>query len=423
MGSHDGAPRSYPAAKIIRVKCVIISATWYRSATAVKCEPEGAPLIARTAARLSEIGPEDWGRLAGNDDPFVSYEFLDALEESGSCCAETGWLPQHLVLEDSAGAILGAMPLYLKNHSHGEYVFDHGWADAYERAGGRYYPKLQASVPFTPVTGRRLLVPPGADEDRVRGALVGAAIQVAKKLGVATMHVTFPTESEWLLMGTAGFLRRTGEQFHWRNQGYETFDDFLATLTSRKRKMIRKERARAFAADITIEAFTGGTLRPEHWDAFYRFYIDTGSRKWGRPYLNREFFEIIHQTMADRIALILCSRDGRYIAGALNFIGADTLFGRNWGCIEHHDFLHFEACYYQAIDFAIAHRLEWVEAGAQGPHKIQRGYLPRLTYSAHWIADPNFRTAVADYLDHERDQVDHEIESIERSFTPYRKDS
>jgi hypothetical protein len=387
----------------------------------VRCEPEHAPLIARTAARLSEIGPETWGRLADPGHPFTSYEFLDALEESGCCSAETGWLPQHLVLEESDGAILAAMPLYLKNHSHGEYVFDHGWADAYERAGGRYYPKLQSSIPFTPVTGPRLLVAPGDKADRLASALVGAATQVAERLGVATMHVTFPEEAEWRRMGAAGFLMRTGEQFHWRNGGYETFDDFLATLNSRKRKMIRKERARAAAADITIETFTGDTLRGEHWDAFYHFYMDTGSRKWGSPYLNREFFEIIHQTMADRIALVMCSRDGRYIAGALNFIGGDALFGRNWGCVEHHDFLHFEACYYRAIDFAIAHRLQWVEAGAQGPHKIQRGYLPRLTYSAHWIADPNFRKAVADYLDHERDQIEHDIALVEQSFTPYRK--
>lgn len=381
----------------------------------------GARLTASTYARISEIGQAVWDYLAGPDHPFLSYAFLDALEDSESCCADTGWLPQHVVIEDETGAALAAMPLYLKNHSRGEYVFDHGWADAYERAGGRYYPKLQCSVPFTPATGPRLLVAPEAEPELARTALLSGAVQVAQRHQVSSLHVTFPTEEEWRLMGEAGFLLRTGEQFHWRNRGYANFDDFLATLNARKRKMIRKERARALASDIEIDTLSGDRLKPEHWDAFYRFYIDTGSRKWGSPYLTRAFFDRIHQTMADKIALVMCRRDGRYIAGALNFIGADTLFGRNWGCIEHHDFLHFEACYYRAIDFAIEHGLEWVEAGAQGPHKIQRGYLPRHTYSAHWIADSGFRKAVADYLDHERRQVDYEIDLIGKDYTPYRK--
>lgn len=381
----------------------------------------GLKLTASTYARISEIGQATWDRLAGTDNPFLSYAFLDALEESESCCAETGWLPQHVVVEDETGAAIAAMPLYLKNHSRGEYVFDHGWADAFERAGGRYYPKLQCSVPFTPATGPRLLVTPDADPELARTALLSGAVQVAQRHNVSSLHVTFPTEDEWRLMGDAGFLLRTGEQFHWANNDYADFGEFLATLNARKRKMIRKERARALESRIEIETLTGDALRPEHWDAFFQFYMDTGSRKWGTPYLTRLFFDRIHDTMADRIALVMCRRDGRYIAAALNFIGSDTLFGRNWGCIEHHDFLHFEACYYRAIDFAIEHGLKWVEAGAQGPHKIQRGYLPRHTYSAHWIADASFRKAVADYLDHERRQVDYEIDIIGKDYTPYRK--
>jgi len=379
------------------------------------------PLTARTVERIADIGEADWTRCAGTGNPFVSFAFLDALEKSGCCAAETGWLPRHLVVEDAAGAVVATMPLYVKSHSQGEYVFDHGWADAYGRAGGRYYPKLQSAAPFTPVTGPRLLAGAGEDTDDLRDALVSAAVQIAERLGVSSLHVTFPTEAEWRLMGEHGFLLRTGEQFHWRNDGYAAFDDFLATLNSRKRKMIRKERARAVADGIDIEALSGAALAPEHWDAFFRFYMDTGSRKWGSPYLNRAFFDIIHRTMADRVVLVMCRHAGRWIAGALNFIGGDTLYGRNWGCIEDHECLHFEACYYQAIDFAIAHGLKWVEAGAQGPHKIQRGYLPRHTYSAHWIADPRLRDAVADYLAHERRQVDREIDLIERDYTPYRK--
>ncbi len=383
----------------------------------------GLKLTASTYANISEIGHAAWDRLAGPDHPFLSFAFLDALEDSKSCCADTGWLPQHVVVEDEAGAPIAAMPLYLKNHSRGEYVFDHGWADAYERAGGRYYPKLQCSVPFTPATGPRLLVAPDVEPDLARTALLSGAVQVAQRLGVSSLHVTFPTEEEWRLMGDAGFLLRTGEQFHWANNGYADFDEFLSTLNARKRKMIRKERARALGSEIAIDTFTGDDLRPEHWDAFFQFYIDTGSRKWGSPYLTRAFFDRIHHTMADQIALVMCRRDGRYIAGALNFIGSDTLFGRNWGCIEHHDFLHFEACYYRAIDFAIENGLKWVEAGAQGPHKIQRGYLPRHTYSAHWIADTSFRNAVADYLEHERKQVNYEIDLIGKDYTPYKKEN
>ncbi|MDP6351194.1 MAG: GNAT family N-acetyltransferase [Alphaproteobacteria bacterium] len=384
-------------------------------------DPEPRGLTARTITRIDEISPAAWGACAGADNPFVSHSFLDALEQSGSCTAETGWLPRHLILEDADGRLIGAMPMYLKGHSYGEYVFDHGWADAYEHAGGRYYPKLQASIPFTPATGPRLLVPPGPEAPARRDLMLRAAIRVADRLEVSSLHITFPTEDEWKLMGAAGLLQRTGEQFHWENRGYADFDEFLATLNARKRKTIRKERARAMAGGIEIETLTGAALRPEHWDTFYEFYIDTGSRKWGSPYLTREFFHLIGRTMADRIALIMCRRDGRYIAGALNLIGTETLFGRNWGCVETHDCLHFEACYYRAIDFAIVSGLKRVEAGAQGPHKIQRGYLPQCTYSAHWIRDAGFRQAVEDYLVHERREIDWHLEAVARDYSPYRK--
>ena len=376
---------------------------------------------ARAVSSIGEIGPADWDRLAGTANPFLSYAFLNALEDSGCCAAETGWLPRHVVVEDEAGKAVGALPAYLKNHSHGEYIFDHGWADAYERAGGRYYPKLQASVPFTPATGPRLLTEPGPDAERHRKAVLSAAVQLTAHLKASSLHITYPTEVEWRQMGEAGLLLRTSEQFHWQNQGFGDFDDFLATLTARKRKMIRKERARAVANGIDIRIFSGSDLRAAHWDAFYASYMDTGSRKWGSPYLNRTFFELLHERLADRVALVMCERAGRWIAGALNLIGDDTLFGRNWGCLEDHDCLHFEACYYQAIDFAIARRLNWVEAGAQGPHKIHRGYLPRHTYSAHWIADPALRKAIAEHLEREREQVDWEIAEVGREYSPYRK--
>ncbi len=381
-----------------------------------------ARYAARTLSRLADIDAAAWDSLCGTENPFLQHAFLDALEESECCAAKTGWLPQHIVVEDESGALIGAMPLYLKSHSHGEYVFDHGWADAFERAGGRYYPKLQCSVPFTPVTGNRFLTAPGEDAPHVRLLLASAAVQLAERGNISSIHITFPTEDEWHGLGEMGFLQRTGEQFHWRNRDYACFGDFLGTLNARKRKMIRRERARAVASGVEIEVLSGAALRAEHWDAFYRFYIDTGSRKWGAPYLNRLFFALLHERMADNVALVMCRRDERYIAGALNLIGGDALFGRHWGCIEHHEFLHFEACYYRAIDFAIAHGLEWVEAGAQGPHKIQRGYLPRRTYSAHWITDSGFRDAVADYLDRERRHVDWEIETVERELSPFRKD-
>ena len=376
---------------------------------------------ARALSRIGEVEAADWDRLRGTENPFLGHAFLDALEESGCCSEETGWLPQHLVVEDDSGRLAGAMPLYLKNHSYGEYVFDHGWAEAFRAAGGRYYPKLQCSVPFTPVTGARLLTAPDRDEEEVRPLLISAAVQLAERFGVSSIHVTFPTEAEWDALGAAGFLRRTGEQFHWRNRGYADFDAFLATLNARKRKAIRRERARVRESGVAIETLSGAALQAEHWDAFYAFYVDTGRRKWGAPYLNRAFFALLHERLADRVALVMCRRDGRHIAGALNLIGENALFGRHWGCVERHEFLHFEACYYRAIDFAIARGLEWVEAGAQGPHKIQRGYLPRRTYSAHWIVDPRLREAVGGYLERERRYVDMEIAAVEREMSPYRK--
>lgn len=354
--------------------------------------------------------------------PFISHAFLSALEESGSASAETGWAPHHLVLDDGRGGVLACMPCYLKSHSQGEYVFDYGWADAFERAGGRYYPKLQAAVPFSPVTGRRLLVPESPEAETRESYLLNAAATLLERHGASSLHLTFLTEGEWERAGRLGLLRRTDQQFHWRNQDYGSFDDFLSALTSRKRKLIRRERRGARDADIHIRRYTGSDITEAHWDAFFSFYLDTGSRKWGRPYLNREFFSLIGQSMAEKILLIMCERDERPIAGALNFIGGDTLYGRYWGCVEEHRFLHFEACYYQAIDFAIERGLSCVEAGAQGPHKLARGYVPQTTYSAHLIADPSLRSAVARFLDQERRYVEMENEQLAR-HAPYRRGS
>jgi uncharacterized protein len=379
----------------------------------------GERLQVRVVERLKDVGAAQWNACAGADNPFVSYEFLEALEESGSATAKTGWLPQHLLLEDESGRLLGAVPLYLKSHSYGEYVFDHGWASAYERAGGRYYPKLQACVPFTPATGPRILIHPEAGPEAA-DYLIAALIEVAKRRKVSSLHVTFPTEAEWQRLGEAGFLQRVGRQFHWENPGYSSFDDFLEALTSRKRKQIRRERRDAVAGGIEIETLTGVALEGKHWDAFYRFYISTSDRKWGSAYLTREFFDLIGQRMPERIALVMAKKGGRYVAGALNLIGSDTLYGRNWGSNGDFPFLHFEACYYRAIDFAIARGLKRVEAGAQGQHKIQRGYLPTPTYSAHFIRDPAFARAIIDFLARERRAVEHEMESLEEALSPFK---
>jgi uncharacterized protein len=333
--------------------------------------------------------------------PFVSYTFFSALEASGSASARTGWGPRHL-LARLDGKIAGIVPCYLKSHSQGEYVFDRGWADAYERAGGQYYPKLQASVPFTPAAGPRLLIPRGVDTDRIGASLAAGLVALCDATNASSVHVTFAREAESKFLAGHGFLQRNDQQFHWHNQGYKTFEDFLATLNSRHRKAIRRERRDALAEGITIHALTGSDITEDAWDAFFAFYMETGSRKWGRPYLSRTFFSLIGESMAKDVLLVMARRNGRWIAGAINFIGSDTLFGRNWGAIEHHPFLHFEVCYYQAIDFAIQRGLKTVEAGAQGEHKIARGYLPQTTYSAHYIADPGLRRAIADYLKRER---------------------
>ena len=352
--------------------------------------------------------------------PFLTYRWLHAFEESGSATAAEGWDPKHLIAEDDAtDALLGVMPLYVKNHSYGEYIFDHGWAQAFERAGGRYYPKLVSAVPFTPVTGPRLLLHPDADAEVARGALIAGTMQIAVENRLSSMHVNFCTEEEKEQFVAAGFLGRRAQQFHWRNDGYADFDAFLGALASRKKKNIRKERAQA-VSNVTIHHFTGDDIRPEHWDAFWIFYQDTGARKWGTPYLSREFFEIAQERLRDDILLVFAERDGKWVAGALNVIGRDTLFGRYWGCTEHHPCLHFEICYYQAIDYAIEHGLATVEAGAQGEHKLARGYVPTETHAAHFITDPGFREAVGRYLEQESTMIGEEMELL-GEFTPFRK--
>lgn len=373
--------------------------------------------------RIDAVEPAQWNACADPSgvpyNPFTSHAFLSALEASGSATPDTGWYPQHLVIRDQEKKLLGCLPCYLKSHSRGEYVFDHGWADAYEHAGGRYYPKLQSSVPFTPATGRRFLVRDGADRRQIEAYLSAGVIERCKSLEASSVHITFLTEPEWVHMGEIGLLQRIDQQFHWQNDGYESFDDFLNALSSRKRKNIRKERKDALANGIEIEWVTGNQLTEDHWDHFFTFYMDTGGRKYGRPYLTRTFYSLIGETMADDCLLIMCKRDGRMIGGAINFIGGDTLYGRHWGCIEDHRFLHFEACYYQAIDFAISRGLKYVEAGAQGPHKLARGYVPVTTYSAHYLRDQGLSDAVADYLKREKHYVERES-TILKQHTPFR---
>jgi uncharacterized protein len=365
---------------------------------------------------MAEVAAADWDGLSPGSgrplDPFTTHRFLNALDASGSTGMGTGWQTQPLVLKDS-GKVVGATPIYVKSHSQGEYIFDHGWADGFERAGGRYYPKLQIAVPFTPATGPRFL---GLGRDE----LVQGAIAIAKQNDLSSLHITFCTEEEAnALAGQHGLLHRVTQQFHWVNKGYASFDDFLADLSSRKRKNIRKERDTA-QGPVDIRALTGDQIEPAHWDAFWRFYQDTGSRKWGTPYLTRKAFDLFHATMRDDILMVLAFRGGKPVAGALNFIGRETLFGRYWGCVEDHPCLHFELCYYQAIDWAIAHGLKRVEAGAQGEHKLARGYLPVPVHSLHWIADPGFRAAVARYLDAERRAVDEEI-GLLSAYGPFRR--
>ncbi|QIF81399.1 N-acetyltransferase [Brevundimonas sp. 'scallop'] len=370
---------------------------------------------------IADIGREAWDVCAlPTGDPFVSYDFLHACEASGSAAPRQGWAPRHLALRGEDNAVLGVMPLYLKGNSQGEYVFDHSWADAYERAGGRYYPKLLGAVPFTPATGPRFLNHPETDAATVRQALIQGAVTLVERLGVSSLHVNFPTEADWSAMTEADLLPRQDIQFIWRNNGYRTFDDFLAALSANRRKTIKRERRDA-QADLDIRVLTGADITEAHWDAFFAFYMDTGSRKWGRPYLTRDFFSRIGATMADRIALFMAFRDETPIAGALNFIGRDALYGRQWGTLEDVPFLHFELCYYQAISLAISRGLSRVEAGAQGDHKIARGYLPSPVYSAHFIADPALRDPVARYLDGERPAVAAEIRAMTEELSPYKQ--
>ncbi|USA39001.1 GNAT family N-acetyltransferase [Pelagerythrobacter marinus] len=370
----------------------------------------------RVADAVGALPRGAWDRLAGTDNPFVSWDFLTALEDSGSVGPGTGWQPLPIVVERGAGQVLAAaMPSYVKSHSQGEYVFDHAWADAYERAGGAYYPKLQVAAPFTPATGPRLL----ARSDDDAALLLRAAQAVCARFALSSAHATFIAPDQRALFERGGWLMRSDIQFHWENRGYDSFDGFLGALSSRKRKAIRKERAAA-REGLEIRHLTGDAIAPEHWDAFWTFYQDTGARKWGQPYLTREAFTLLGERMADRILLVLAFDGAEPIAGALNFIGGDTLFGRYWGCREQRRFLHFELCYYQAIDAAIARGLARVEAGAQGGHKLMRGYEPVETWSAHWIADPGLREAVAEYLRHERDAVAQDRSAL-GEHTPFRE--
>ena len=377
--------------------------------------------IAEVDAKIwdSCAAPEaaDGGRAAN---PFLTHRWLDAFEESGSAHWRQGWDPKHMLAEDAHGKLLGAMPLYAKGHSQGEYVFDHGWAQAFERAGGKYYPKLLSATPFTPVTGKRLLLAPNADAELAEEALVAGASQIASDNDLSSVHLIFCTPGEAEQLEQRDFLIRKNQQFHWKKYNYADFDAFLASLASRKRKAIRKERAKA-VENVEIVELTGDAIQPEHWDAFWTFYQDTGARKYGRPYLTRSFFEIAQASLREDILLIFARREGEWVAGALNVIGRDALYGRYWGCLEDHPCLHFEICYYRAIDYAIRHGMATVEAGAQGEHKLARGYEPTETWSAHWITNPDFRRAIANYLDEERRAVDYEIKIL-GEHTPFKKD-
>jgi predicted N-acyltransferase len=377
-------------------------------------------LSIRMIERLNEVDRDSWDAVANPPgaayDPFLCWDYLEALESSGSAVEETGWGPRHLLAEDGDGVLIGALPLYLKGHSYGEYVFDHGWANALERAGGRYYPKLLTAVPFTPATGRRVL----AEDPEITKLLIRSARQAAREMNTSGWNVLFPTICELGTLTDAGLMARQDIQFIFETGGYRDYEDFLAALSSRKRKALRKERKSA-QDGLVIEQVSGSDLTHEHWDFFYACYQDTGARKWGTPYLNRDFFRIIHERMADKVLLVTAERENALVASALNFIGSETLFGRYWGCLEDHDSLHFELCYHQAIDYALAHGLKRVEAGAQGSHKLARGYRPQLVYSAHDIVHPGLRDAVDDFLIQERLAVEAERLALEAE-TPYKKD-
>jgi uncharacterized protein len=380
--------------------------------------PDAASFTLSLHSSIHEIDPADWNACAGNDNPFVSHEFLSAVEDSGSAGSRTGWLPQHAVLRDEANAVAGIVPMYAKSHSYGEYVFDHGWANAFERAGGNYYPKLQASVPFSPVPGPRLL---RRADSRVPFAALGQALaQACRELDLSSVHVTFCEEREWEALGEAGWLQRIGAQFHWSNAGYGSFDDFLSAMSSRKRKVIRRERRDAQAAGLSFRTVRGHEITKAMWDAFFGFYQSTVDRKWGSAYLSRRFFSMLAERLGDRVVLMLAYDGQKPVAGALNLMGSEALYGRNWGCRGDWPFLHFELCYYQAIDFAIAEGLSRVEAGAQGEHKIQRGYLPSTTYSLHWIEHPGLRRAIAGFLEEERPAIRAHMEDL-ATLSPFRR--
>ena len=382
--------------------------------------PDGsAPLTLTLHKAIAEIAPADWDACAGADNPFVSYAFLSAIEDSGSASPRTGWLPQHAVLRTECGTVAAVAPMYAKSHSYGEYVFDHGWAHAFERAGGDYYPKLQVAVPFSPVPGPRLLVRPGTGVPAA--ALAQALSQAGRELDMSSVHVTFCTQTDWELLGEAGWLQRIGMQFHWSNDNYATFDDFLGALSSRKRKTLRRERRDANSCGLEFLTLRGPEIGRKEWRAFYEFYTSTVDRKWGSAYLTETFFPMLGERLGERVVLMLARHNGMPVAGALNLAGTDTLYGRNWGCRGEFPFLHFELCYYRAIDFAIAHGLKRVEAGAQGEHKIQRGYLPAPTFSAHRIFHGGFRRAVGEFLEQERPAVLAEIEAL-AAASPFRKD-
>lgn len=377
-----------------------------------------------SVSTLAGIDPAEWNAVANPPgvpyDPFLTWEFLEAMESSGAATPRTGWRGAHILVRDGNERLRAAMPMWFKYHSRGEFVFDQSWAEAWERAGGEYYPKLLCAVPFTPVTGRRLLVGPGPDANAYHAALLDGALQLAEQTGVSSMHINFIDEAEAPFLEAAGLLIRTDQQFHWKNDGYGSFDDFLATLSSEKRKNLRKERAKA-QAGLTFQHLRGGEITEDHLDIFFEFYMDTGSRKWGSPYLTRKSFSMLRERMADDLLFIFACEEGRIIAGAMNLVGSGTLYGRYWGTLDGRPMLHFETCYYQAIDYAIAHGLKTVEAGAQGGHKLARGYGPVLTRSAHWIAHPGFRDAVADYLERERAAVDEDMNFL-RDRTPFKKE-
>jgi predicted N-acyltransferase len=377
---------------------------------------DDSALVIETLPEIGAIAPAEWDALVPDNHPFLRHAFLKSLEDAGCVGGETGWQPCHVRLA-SAGLTLAAAPLYLKTHSQGEYVFDHGWANAYQQAGGAYYPKLQLCVPFSPVPGPRLLCGGNADH---RAVLIEGLKRITGRMGVSGLHVTFCQEDDWQALADAGFLKRIDHQFHWTNEGYRTFDAFLAALSASRRKTIRRERRDAMAGGLEVDILCGPDITEAHWDAMYAFYMDTGSRKWGRPYLNREFFSLLGAHMAEQVVLMLARDGGQYVAGALHLKSDDTLYGRYWGCARDIPFLHFELCYYRAIDYAIAHGLHRVEAGAQGGHKLARGYLPNETMSAHWIADPGFRAAVADYLERERHYVREDGTDL-GSHGPFRK--